>query len=455
MLYTPNDKQAIFHESPTVYRLYGGARGGGKSHAIRIEAIRQMVSHPGINGLLLRRTYKQAEQSFIKPLLKDLPKNKYQYNATKRELYINGGTLYLGYLDKTNDVEQYQGMEYDFIGIDELTHFKEEDFDALLGSLRSTKLWEPNLFASANPGGIGHDWVKRRWIDRQFKEGEDPRDYSFTPAKVYDNPELLKNERYVKRLQALPTMLRRAWLEGDWDIFVGQFFPEWRRNLHLIPYWLPPAEWRKFICLDYGYAAPSCALWIAISPTGQLVAYRELYITGKTYSELGDEMRRLTPANEQIEYLVADPAIFGKSPGGQHHSGESGAETLSKKGFRMRRADNSRTLGWMRVREYLRVDDKIVRPMLLVTQACQNLIRTLPALVYDTHNPEDCDTAGEDHAPDALRYGVMSRPGVTELPSEDPNLRLTTTERHLKEEKERIAREREAQESGGRDFWND
>ncbi len=447
-MYTPNSKQKRFHASTARYRLYGGARGGGKSHAIRMEAVRQMLTLRGLNGLILRRTYAELEASIIQPLLRILPRGSYTYSAARHTLTLGGGVLTFGYCQTAADVVRYQGAEYDFIGFDELTHFREEWYDTILASLRTTRPWTPNVFASANPGGIGHSWVKRRWIERQFKSRENPADYAFFPARATDNPALADDKAYLQYLESLPTPLRRAWRDGDWDIFVGQFFTEWSRQAHVIPPLVPEPSWRKFACLDYGYAAPSCVLWCAVTPTGQLVVYRELYERELTYRALGTRVRELTPPTEQLDYIVVDPALAARSPGG----GESGLEALTASGLPIRRGDNTRVAGWIRLREYLKINPKTKRPQLLVTESCPHLIRTLPALVHDAVRAEDCDTTGDDHAPDALRYGVMSRPTphtpVPSTPAADTASYPGALESFVRTERQRLGRRQTA------DFWN-
>jgi hypothetical protein len=265
------------------------------------------------------------------------------------------------------------------------------------------------MYYTANPGGIGHGWFKRLFIDRDFLPGESQEDYVFIQAKVYDNPTLITNNpEYVQQLESLPEDMRRAFLDGDWDVFSGQVFREFRRDIHVIEPFELPREWRRWLALDFGFTAPACCLWLAIGPDETVYVYRELYSTGMLASHLAQKIIEMS-LGEHITLTLADPSIFAKTG----HEGESIAETLRQNGLACQKADNDRLAGKQRVHDYLQVFegwDGRQASRLKIFSTCTNLIRTLPQLVYDDTHPEDVDTDGEDHAYDALRYGLMNRP---------------------------------------------
>lgn len=214
------------------------------------------------------------------------------------------------------DVFRYQGEEFDAIGIDELTLFNEYQFRFLKSRLRTTKpYWTPCFFATTNPGNIGHAWVKRIWIDKDLTGKEAKETYDYIPAVVYDNPVLCETDPdYVSRLENLDEDTKKAMLYGDWDSFAGQYFKEWRKDIHVVKPFAIPKEWRRIIALDYGYTNPSAVLWLAIDPDDNIYCYRELYVNRKRYGELLDEIRMMTSPDEEILALVADPALQAKAP---------------------------------------------------------------------------------------------------------------------------------------------
>jgi len=263
----------------------------------------------------------------------------------------------------------------------------------------------------------GNSWVKKRWLDRIFEEQEtEPDQFVYIRALAQDNPHIDKS--YLKQLESLPADKRRAYLEGDWDIFKGQYFTEWRKEIHVCAPFQIPEDWRKFIAGDYGHAAPSSVGWFAMDPDGALYLYRELYRAGMTYTQLAEEVSALTSPSEKIEYEVWDPALWSKK--GERDDNLSGAEVYerrrketSQKSPWMVKGDNSRVLGWQEVREWLRPflgQQKALTARFQAFSTCPEFLRTFPALIHDEHNPEDVDSDGEDHAGDMLRYGVMSRP---------------------------------------------
>lgn len=409
----PNARQAEFFESRARHTAYGGARGGGKSWAMRRKLVLLALAQPELNILLLRRTLPELRENHLVPLLKEL-KGVADYNAGERVFrFPTGSRLRLGYCDNENDVYQYQGQEYDVIGLEEATHFTQEQMRFLTTCNRTTKLGvRPRMYYTCNPGGPGHGWVKRLFIDKRYEAGERAEDYAFIPARVWDNPVLLKADpEYVHLLQALPEDLRRAHLDGDWDVLSGQFFREFSRSRHVTPAFELPTWWRRFRSIDWGYNDPCAVLWHAVDGDGRVYTYRELYVRGMRADRVAEQMLALS-TGEEIAYTVASPDMWQKrgallkSEGG--FEGESIAELFALSGVPLTPADNSRIAGWQRLRGYL-AEGADGLPRWQCFPCCENLIRTLPLLVFDKHNREDA-APGEDHAPESLRYALMSRP---------------------------------------------
>ena len=411
IVFAPNEKQTLFFESHARYTAYGGARGGGKSWAMRTKMVLLAVGYEGIQILLLRRTLGELRENHLLPLL-SLLDGVAKYCSTEKEFrFPNGSRIKLGYCDSENDVLQFQGQAYEVIGLEEATHFTERQFSALTESNRwsgNMKVpFRPRMYFTCNPGGVGHDWVKRLFVDRRFRENENPDDYVLIRSLVFDNKVLMENNPdYVKTLMALPETRRKAMLYGDWNSFEGAFFPEFDYDKHTCEGFDLPKEWLRFRALDYGLDMTAC-LWLAVSPDGRLYVYRELYEPDRILSDAARRIGDSTAGEEQIRYTVASPDLWNR----RQDSGKSGFDILSQNGIRrLVKADNARIPGWRLLREYLRPlpDGK---PKLVIFRCCHNLIRTLPLLRFDETVIEDAaDTPHEiTHAPEALRYAVMSR----------------------------------------------
>ena len=409
----PSTKQIEFFEATAPHICYGGARGGGKSWAMRRKMVMLMLSYDGLSGLILRRTLPELRENIIIPLLKELT-GFAVYNETEKVFrFPNGSRLKFGYCDSENDVYQYQGQEYDVIALEEATHFTKSQMEFLTTCNRTTRTdISPRMYYTCNPGGVGHDWVKRLFIDKEYTEDENPEDYVFIPARVYDNAVLMDaNPAYIRKLKALPEDLRRAHLDGDWDVIEGQFFKEWRRDKHVCEPFTIPAHWRRFRAMDWGYNDPCCVLWFAVSPDKRIYVYDEYYHSERNVNDVASFIKKQTGA-QKISYTVGSPDMWQRR-GMQNMTrrgvtGESIAESFNISGVPVRPADNARIVGWQRVREYLS-DAPDGKPWLQVFSNCTNLIKYMPMMQYDEHNREDAKD-GNDHAPEALRYGLMSRP---------------------------------------------
>lgn len=406
---TPNPKQEQFFLAEARHIAYGGARGGGKSWAMRRKFVLLAFRYPALNLLLLRRTLPELNENHVLPLQRELSR-AVQYHATQRAfLFPNGSRIKLGYCDREADVFQYQGQEYDVIGMEEATQFTETQMQFLTTCNRSVRTdFSPRMYYTCNPGGVGHAWVKRLFIDRNYRNSERAEDYVFIPARVTDNPVLLhSNPQYLETLENLPVHLKKAYLDGNWDVLEGQFFQEFDRDRHVVSPTRLPVEWKRFRAMDWGYNDPCCVLWFAVAPDGKLYVYRELYLRKTLSSEIARRVRALSKG-ERIAYTVASPDAW-QQRGLKGAEGESIAEVFGKNGVPLIPADNARIPGWQRVREAL-ADPGDGIPELRIFETCGNLIRTLPTLTFDVHDCEDVADNCEDHAPEALRYGLMSRP---------------------------------------------
>ena len=413
----PNPRQREFFESKARHTAYGGARGGGKSWAIRRKLVLLALHYPGLQLLLLRRTLSELTENHVRALQTELS-GFVDYNQTQRVFtFPNGSRIKLGYCDNEQDVYRYQGQEYDVIAMEEATQFTESQMQFISTCNRTVRTdFSPRMYYTCNPGGVGHNWVKRLFIDRQYRGSERAEDYVFIPARVTDNPFLMRDKLYQTTLENLPEPLRRAYLDGDWDVLAGQYFGEFLRSRHVVEPFTIPKSWRRFRAMDWGYNDPCAVLWFAVAPGGRVYAYREYYERKVLSSETARRIRQMT-GEETIAYTAASPDAWqcrGMS-GSQDLSGMSIAEVFAHGGVPLIRADNARIPGWQRVREYLaEADDGL--PRLLIFRTCENLIRTLPMLTFDEHFSEDVSAHCEDHAPEALRYGLMSRPVATSEP---------------------------------------
>ena len=411
IVWKPQPRQLEFMRRPEPEALYGGAAGGGKSDALLIEALRQ-VHIPHYRALILRKTYPQLSDLVDKSQMyyrRAFPEA--QYNATSHVwVFPSGAKIWFGSMQYTKDRTNYQGKAYDFIGFDELTHFEWEEYSYMMSRNRptgpGTRVY---MRATTNPGGIGHLWVKRLFVDREYREGEKAKDYTFIPATVDDNPQLLEaSPEYKQMLDLLPEDVRRAWRYGDWNAMAGTFFPEFRKETHVIaPFVRVPREWKKYRAFDYGLDMFAC-LWVAVDFEGRAYVYREVQQSGLIVSEAAKLANALTPPEEHIEFTIAPPDMWNR----QKDSGRSMAEIFAQYGLGLLKASNNRVQGWMAVKELLKpMKSDTDRPGLLVTENCVGLIRNLPSIQHDEKNPSDCATEPHEitHICDAARYFCVTR----------------------------------------------
>ena len=400
-----NPKQKLFCQARCRYIAYGGARGGGKTHVSRIKALGGALSYPGLRILMVRREYPELEQTVILPLRAMIPKELASYNGSNRMFtFYNGSVLKFGHFGE-RDAEEYQGQEWDWIFLDEATQFTEQQFRILGACLRGGTPVPRRMYLTCNPGGVGHQWVKRLFVDRDFRKGEKAEDYQFIAATVEDNPQLLKaSPEYVQMLELLPEDVRRAWRYGDWNALAGAFFPEFSREIHgAPPLGTPPPGWKCYRAFDYGLDMLAC-LWIARDGQGRHFVYRELQRPGLIVSEAAALIRQLTPPEEKIEATFAPPDMWAR----QKDSGRTMAELFLEHGVEIIRAGNDRKSGWMAVKELLKPGEK--GPRLKICSPCRGLMEALGSIQHSEQDPGDCATEPHNitHITDALRYYAVS-----------------------------------------------
>ena len=404
-----NPKQKQFCQSRSRYTNFGGARGGGKSHVVRVKGFGGALTYPGIRILMVRRQYPELEQTLIIPMRSMIPAELATYNGTMRMFtFYNGSIIKFGHYGAGDDLE-YQGQEWDWIFMDEATQFTESQFRTLGACLRGATKIPRRMYLTCNPGGIGHEWVKRLFIDREYQEGENPKDYKFIQATIDDNPHLLEaSPEYKQMLDLLPEDVRRAWRFGDWNALAGTFFPEFQKDTHVIePFYRIPAEWKKYRAFDYGLDMLAC-LWIAVDHEGRCYVYREVQQPNLIVSEAAKLILALTPEHEHIEYTIAPPDMWNR----QKDSGKNMAEIFAQNGVGLLRASNNRIQGWMAEKEMLKpLKNEKDRPGLLVSSECKGLIRNIMLIQHDEKNPSDCATEPHSvtHINDALRYFCITR----------------------------------------------
>jgi hypothetical protein len=473
--------------------LFGGARGGGKSDYLLGDFLQDIELGAIWRGIIFRKSYPELEELLVRAKEIYLPLGAVYKVSEKTFYFPTGATLKFRHIETESDADLYQGHQYTWIGWDELGNWPNLNaYKKLKACLRSAH-GVPNkrIRASANPGGVGHHAVKNYFIDhaplgmeliQSIDEDGYVRTRMFIPSRVYDNQILLQNDPgYIAGLREIGSPeLVKAWLEGDWNVITGAYFPEFTTQRHVLEPFPIPQHWLRFRSMDWGSSSPFAVLWHAVSdgymapnglyiPTGAIITYREWYgcVPGKVNEGIRWAANRVgrriaeIERNEKVSYGVIDPSAF-KWDGGPSH-----AERLAGEGAHFRKADNNRIGGWDMLRDRLcgikedlpyqpprhahndnpdplaaiivngmfqkppppdpsyvqNIDltaDTVGTPMWYCFKTCVHLIRTLAAMQHDLDNPEDCDTNGEDHAPDALRYGLMSRPWTRPKPQKNP-----------------------------------
>jgi len=393
--------------------LYGGSAGGGKSYAMLVDPLRYMHIKEH-RALLLRKSMPELRELIDKS--RELYPKAFA-GAKFREVektwrFPSGASLEFGYLDRDADVYRYQGQSYTWIGIDELTQYPTEfPLQYLQSRLRTTNNQiQCYIRCTANPGGVGGHWVKKRYLDpsppNESFIGQDKITRRFIPARLEDNPFLASDGKYEQMLMSLPAVQRKQLLEGNWDVAEGAAFVEFDYDNHVIEPFTLPKHWERVKGIDYGYAAESACVWAALDPSDEtLIIYRELYQKGLTGEALALRIFEFEKEDRLSVSGVLDGAAWARTGS----TGPTVGEVLSRAGHKLRRADKNRIQGKIQIHERLKIADN-GRPKMQIFNTCPNLIRELQSIPLDPSRPEDVDTKASDHAYDALRYLVMSRP---------------------------------------------
>ena len=412
--------------------LYGGAAGGGKSFALLADPLRY-CHNPNHRGLLLRRTLDELTELIDKSRQlypKAFPGAKFRESKSTWH-FPSGATIWFTYLDKDKDVTRFQGQAFNWIGIDEITQYPTPYvWDYLRSRLRSTDSeLQQHLYmrCTANPGGVGGWWVKKMYIDgtpenkaypafdldtgkpfvwpHNHEKAGQPLFYrKFVPARLTDNPHLMADGQYESMLRSLPEVERKRLLEGDWDVAEGAAFPEFSRTKHVVEPYEMPTNWPRIRMADYGYAAPSCVLWGAIDWDNNIWIYRELYEKHLTAEQLADRILEAEQLDPVPHYTVLDSSCWNKTG-----FGPSIAEVMMRSGVRWTPSDRNRIQGKMEIHRRLADNPYTKEPRLRFFSTCQHIIKQVAGIPLSKTNSEDVDTKAEDHAYDALRYGMMTR----------------------------------------------
>lgn len=425
---TPRQREFFKAVDSFKYVLYGGAKGGGKSYILRWALVRALTKwakqgYCNVRVGLFCEDYPALKDRQITKIEKEFPKwlgtlseNNIEGMSFRLKPDYGSGVIALRNLD---DVSKFASSEFAIAAVDELTKNERSIFDQFRSIVRWPKIEDTKIIGGTNPGEIGHLWVKKLWIDRQFDPIEDPpaEQFAFVKSLPTDNPH--NAQSYLADLQRLPEKLRKAYWDGNWDVFEGQFFTEWDKDKHVVQPFRIPSTWKKYRAYDYGYENPACCKWYAVDYDGRVWVYRELYFPKGHKQDAEQQAQKILDLSkyrdeatglempEIYEYSIADPAIFAPTGMVDKRGGQTLAETFARHGIVFSPGSNRRIDGWGVFHQYLRHDEHTT-PQIIYFATCRDSIRTIPALIHDVLNPEDLDTDGEDHAADTDRYFLMS-----------------------------------------------
>lgn len=421
-------KQRKFLETieKTPVTFYGGAKGGGKSKGLQLIMLLRRFQYAGSTGAIFRRTFPELEGNHIRPLFQAFPELREYWNEGKKLLTLpNGSTLQFCHCSNEADIDLYQGREFHDLAVDEAGQWTEAMWRKLLGSNRSSRSGiAARCLLTGNPGGVGHGWLKRIFVERRFNERERPKDYAFIQALVDDNAALIENDPdYVHRLDSEPNeALRKAYRFGDWDIFAGQFFQEISRDVHFIkPFSIPP-HWNRFGAYDFGFNHPAAFGWFANDEDGNTYLYRELVRAGLRVDQFALELNKYADTQQCYPIVAGHDCWTQKSVLRDTAQPPTVAEEFQSHGILLKRAVIDRIQGAAHLRSYLALRGENKKPRFYIFDTCPISFDCISRMIHDPDRVEDVlkvdategDPLSGDDAYDMVRYGLMSRPAITE-----------------------------------------
>lgn len=461
-------KQQEFRKAIEQYQvtLYGGAKGGGKSHGMREIILLRRFQYPGSSGVIFRRTYPELEANHIRPLFAKHPYLRAYWNESKKLLSLpNGSTLQFCYCGSESDVDSYQGWEIHDLGIEEAGQWSETMIRRLRGSNRSSKPGiRPRTILTGNPGGIGHGYLKRVFVERRFKAEEKAGDYHFIQALVTDNPALLDNDPdYVFRLDNEPNeALRKAFRYGDWNVFAGQFFQEITKDIHFIDPFTIPRHWNRFGAYDFGFNHPSAFGWFANDEDGNVFLYRELYRAGMRVDQFAQELNKFDDTKDLSIIPAGLDCWTTKNVLKTDLQPPTIAEEFWNHGIKLDRATIDRVQGANQLRNYLAWQGRPnKRPRLYIFNNCPITFDCLSRMIHDPDRVEDVlkvdategDPLSGDDGYDMVRYGLMSRPMLTMALKPHPSEISEQERMHIEAAQEKVKREQNPDVRGEYGSW--
>lgn len=404
-------KQQAFIDSQAFETLFGGAAGGGKSYGQLVDGLLYALKYPKSKQIIFRSTFADLEKSLIRTSMNVYPLSIANYNDSKHTWkFKNGSIIDFGYIQYEKDVYQYQSAEYDVIRFDELTHFTEFMYTYMISRCRGANPYPKGIKSSTNPGGIGHNWVKERFIDIgtpnvvhtcKLETGETTTRI-FIPSLVQDNKFMLTYDPdYIKRLDALPEKERKALKYGNWDIFDGQFFTEFDRNIHVIEPFVIPKDWYVYFVMDYGLDKLA-GYWIAVDYNNNAYVFREVYQSNLLVSQARDKIKEMT--NEDVYMYLAPPDLWNR----HKETGKSTADIFAEGNIALYKTNNDRIQGWLQMKEWLKPykdEQGCTTAKLKIFNTCKNLIRCLPQVQHDAKRVGDIANEPHEltHSVDAIR----------------------------------------------------
>lgn len=404
-------KQQAFIDSQAFETLFGGAAGGGKSYGQLVDGLLYALKYPKSKQIIFRSTFADLEKSLIRTSMNVYPLSIANYNDSKHTWkFKNGSIIDFGYIQYEKDVYQYQSAEYDVIRFDELTHFTEFMYTYMISRCRGANPYPKGIKSSTNPGGIGHNWVKERFIDIgapnvvhtcKLETGETTTRI-FVPSLVQDNKFMLEYDPdYIKRLDALPEKERKALKYGNWDIFDGQFFTEFDRNIHVIEPFVIPKDWYVYFVMDYGLDKLA-GYWIAVDYNNNAYVFREVYQSNLLVSQARDKIKEMT--NEDVYMYLAPPDLWNR----HKETGKSTADIFAEGNVTLYKTNNDRIQGWLQMKEWLKPykdEQGCTTAKLKIFNTCKNLIRCLPQVQHDAKRVGDIANEPHEltHSVDAIR----------------------------------------------------